>query len=94
MQGEFDALLQWPFPFKVSLMLLDQNKSSPRHVVETFRPDPSSSSFQRPQGEMNVASGCPLFLPHSSLPGKYLVDDTIFVKIIIHNSGSAGPDAP
>jgi len=30
-------------------------------IVEKFRPEPSSSSFQRPKNEMNIASGCPQF---------------------------------
>ena len=93
MKGDFDALLPWPFRQKVSLMLLDQSTTNPRHIVETFRPDPSSSSFQRPQQEMNVASGCPLFHPLSALNHtSYLQDDTIFLKIVVHQNGLQAPD--
>ena len=92
MRGEFDSLLPWPFQLKVTLSLLDQNQSSPRHVIETFRPDPSSSSFHRPQSEMNVASGCPRFLPLPSLRGSYIKDDTVFFKIIAHTAHFVGPD--
>ena len=86
MRGEFDALLQWPFRQKVTLMLLDQNQSNspPRHVIETFRPDISSSSFQRPQQEMNIACGCPMFLPLECVQdSSYVKDDTICLKIIV-----------
>lgn len=83
MKGEYDALLKWPFRQRVSLMLLDQTTGS-RNMVDTFRPDPSSSSFQKPVNDMNIASGCPLFVSHNVLEAPdsvYLKDDTIFIKI-------------
>ena len=95
MRGEYDGLLPWPFQQKVTLCLLDQNQSNPRPVIETFRPDPASSSFQRPTSEMNVASGCPLFIPLSSLIGStYCKDDTMFLKITVHPGRFAPPDNP
>ena len=79
MKGEYDALLKWPFHPTVSLMLLDQDRQ--KDIVQSFRPDASSSSFQRPRNEMNVASGCPLFAPLSVLDSpSYVKDDTIFMK--------------
>ncbi|XP_056021759.1 TNF receptor-associated factor 3-like isoform X2 [Ostrea edulis] len=60
-RGEYDALLPWPFKQKVTLMLLDQENGT-RNLVDSFRPDITSSSFKRPTSEMNVASGCPLFV--------------------------------
>ena len=60
MRGEYDALLRWPFRQKVTFMLLDQNNVE--HVIDSFRPDPNSSSFQRPRRETIIASGCPKFL--------------------------------
>ena len=89
MRGEYDALLPWPFRAKVTLMLLDQAGKT-RHIIDTFRPDPSSSSFQRPTKEMNIASGCPLFVSHAVLEAKdsiFLQDDTIFIKIVVDTSG-------
>uniref|UniRef100_A0AAY4BJE9 TNF receptor-associated factor n=1 Tax=Denticeps clupeoides TaxID=299321 RepID=A0AAY4BJE9_9TELE len=47
MRGHSDALLKWPFNQKVTLMLLDQNNRE--HIIDAFRPDISSSSFQRPK---------------------------------------------
>lgn len=82
MRGEHDALLRWPFRQKVTLMLLDQDNVE--HIIDAFRPDPSSSSFQRPRGEMNIASGCPMFCPLSELDKHaYIRDDTMFIKIIV-----------
>ncbi|CAK8695132.1 TNF receptor-associated factor 3-like [Clavelina lepadiformis] len=81
MKGEYDALLPWPFRQKVSLMLLDQGMDR-RHLSDTFRPDPTSSSFKRPTSDMNIASGCPLFVAHNVIDGStYTKEDTIFVKI-------------
>ncbi|KAM4576690.1 TNF receptor-associated factor 2 isoform 2-T2 [Odontesthes bonariensis] len=87
MRGHSDALLKWPFNQKVTLMLLDQNNRE--HIIDAFRPDVSSSSFQRPVSDMNIASGCPLFCPLSKLDLKnsYIRDDTIFIKAIVDLTG-------
>ncbi|XP_013383071.1 TNF receptor-associated factor 3-like [Lingula anatina] len=91
MRGDYDALLQWPFRQKVTLMLLDQD-SGRRHLSDTFRPDPTSSSFKKPTSEMNVASGCPLFVSQSVLESKtYVKDDTIFIKVIVDTADLYGP---
>nr|XP_019586771.1 PREDICTED: TNF receptor-associated factor 1 [Rhinolophus sinicus] len=87
MKGEYDALLPWPFRNKVTFMLLDQNNRE--HAIDAFRPDLNSASFQRPQNETNVASGCPLFFPLSRLQSPkhaYVKDDTMFLKCIVETS--------
>nr|XP_006820836.1 PREDICTED: TNF receptor-associated factor 2-like [Saccoglossus kowalevskii] len=84
MKGEYDAILKWPFRQKVTLMWLDQ--SNREHVIDAFRPDPSSTSFKRPKEHMNIASGCPLFMPLNTIdtPGRqYVKDDVAFIKIIV-----------
>lgn len=66
---------------QVTLMLMDQGPSR-KHLGDAFKPDPSSSSFRRPVAEMNIASGCPLFVSQSVLEsGTYIKDDTIFIKV-------------
>lgn len=80
-RGEFDALLQWPFRNKVTLRVLDQSPTA-AHVSDSFRPDPTSSSFKKPTTDMNIASGCPLFMAHTSLVN-YIKDNTIFVEVIV-----------
>ncbi|XP_077968199.1 TNF receptor-associated factor 3-like isoform X2 [Styela clava] len=83
MKGEYDALLPWPFRQKVTLMLLDQGPDR-RHLSDTFRPDPSSSSFKRPTSDMNIASGCPLFVSHTVVDNStYVKEDTIFLRIVV-----------
>ncbi|NXM59095.1 TRAF1 factor, partial [Illadopsis cleaveri] len=87
MKGDYDALLPWPFRHKVTFMLLDQNNRE--HVIDAFRPDLSSASFQRPVNDMNVASGCPMFLPLAKLQSPrhaYVKEDTLFLKCIIETN--------
>ena len=88
MRGEYDALLPWPFRQAVTLTLVDQNKQ--RDIVQSFRPEPTSSSFQRPRNEMNIASGCPMFASVSVLDNSsYVKDDTMFLKCKISTTGLA-----
>lgn len=85
MRGEYDASLRWPFRQKVTIMLLDQDHVE--HVIDAFRPDPSSSSFQRPRRESNIASGCPLFCSLTTLNNHaYIREDTMFLRIIVDTS--------
>ena len=86
MRGEYDPLLPWPFRQTVTLMLLDQDKQ--RDIVQSFRPELTSSSFQRPRNEMNVASGCPLFAPLTVLNNSsYVKEDTLFLRCRIDLTG-------
>jgi TNF receptor-associated factor 2/TNF receptor-associated factor 3 len=90
MKGEYDALLLWPFDGKVSLMLIDQDRN--KHIVQTFKPNSSSSSFTRPKTDMNVASGCPQFASLEVLSNKsYVKDDILFIKCIIDTDKMVHP---
>ena len=90
MKGEYDALLRWPFQQMVTLILLDQDKKN--HIIQRFRPEPSSSSFWKPEGEMNVASGCPKFAPLSVLDlPSYVKNNTLFLKILVDKTGLIEP---
>ncbi len=93
MRGPFDALQRWPFCQRVTLSLLDQVNNR-NHVTESFRPDPTSNSFQRPAGEMNVASGCPQFASLNLLDSTvsnsqncYVRDNVMFVKVSVEGEG-------
>ena len=83
MRGPFDALLQWPFKQKVTLTLINQNGK--KHISDSFRPDPHSSSFQKPgRREMNIASGCPMFIRIDHLlSGGFVKDDAIYVRVVV-----------
>ena len=85
MKGEFDSILQWPFTHRVTFKLI--NQGSGRDVVDTFQPDPMSSSFRKPKSDMNIASGCPRFISHTDLKnGGFIVDNTVFIKCTVDTS--------
>lgn len=89
LKGEYDSILKWPFQQKITLILMDQSGEG-KHIVDAFRPDPKSESFQRPTNDMNIASGIPKFCELSTVycPEKgYVLDDTMFFKIIIDTNG-------
>ncbi len=82
MKGEFDNVLQWPFTSKVTFKLINQTGN--RDIIDTFQPDPMSSSFQKPKSDMNIASGCPRFVSHTELKsGGFLVNDMVTIEFSI-----------
>lgn len=95
LQGEFDSLLQWPFSYQVTFCLFDQRamitsdgSNQPEHVIGSFRPDINSISFQRPRSTTSIASGIPKFLPLERLHAaegmnRYIINDTMFIKVFI-----------
>ena len=90
MKSEYDTLLQWPFESKVSLILVDQDHM--KHLVQTFKPNPQSCSFQKPKTDMNVASGCPEFADLSILDNtSYVKDDQMYIKAVVDTSSIRHP---
>jgi hypothetical protein len=99
LRGQYDTLLKWPFSYRVSFCLCDQRTiietngtAQPKHIIESFRPDTNSISFQQPRSSMNIASGIPKFYslekfnqpPETNL---YVLNDTIFIKTLIDFAG-------
>ncbi|MBO9482403.1 hypothetical protein [Salinisphaera sp. G21_0] len=85
MKGDYDETLRWPFRHKVHFTILGPTRDEDVH--DAFRPDPNSSSFQRPRKNCNIASGCPTLLTIStSNLDKYVRNDTMFIKIRIDSS--------
>ena len=83
MRSEYDALLPWPFRQRVTICLIDQSGRK-RHIRDSFRPDPTSTSFRKPVGEMNVASGSPMFALQTTVESdSFLKDDTIFIGVSV-----------
>ena len=82
MEGPFDGMLTWPFRRKVTFIVVDQDHEE--NVIDAFRPDPKSSSFQRPRDKPNIPSGCPLFFPLKDLHRYgYLRGDTMYLQVDI-----------
>jgi len=85
MRGEYDAILSFPFPFKVIFCLYDQTNQK-NHIVDLFQPDVLSNSFHRPRSDMNNASGIPKFVPLKLLQQEnspYIRDDIMFIKVMV-----------
>ncbi|CAF1262355.1 unnamed protein product [Rotaria sordida] len=85
MRGLNDAILKFPFNYKVTFCLYDQTPAQ-RHIIDSFRPDIRSNSFQRPRFDMNIASGIPKFFPLAMIEqddNPYVRDDTMFIKILV-----------
>ena len=83
MKGPHDAILSWPFDIPVKFELMDLSGGRD-NVVDTFRPDPSSSSFKKPTTNMNIASGCPTFISISDFEmkrQKFVKEDALYIKI-------------
>jgi TNF receptor-associated factor 2 len=86
MRGEYDALLRWPFAFKVSFILLDQSTSNDNqcHISTFFWSNIRSNCFQRPRLEMNEAYGIENFISLKEFrqnQHRYVQNDTMFIKI-------------
>ncbi|CAF2257708.1 unnamed protein product, partial [Rotaria magnacalcarata] len=85
MRGQHDQILKFPFNYKVTFCMYDQTPQR-RHIIDSFRPDMRSSSFQRPRSDMNIASGIPRFYPLVKIleeGNPYVQDDTIFIKVMV-----------
>ena len=85
MRGLNDPILKFPFNYKVTFCMYDQTTAQ-RHVIDSFRPDIRSNSFQRPRSEMNIASGIPKFFPLAMIQqdnNPYVRDDTMFIKVMV-----------
>ncbi|CAF4155779.1 unnamed protein product [Rotaria magnacalcarata] len=85
MRSVNDQILKFPFNYKVTFCLYDRTPAQ-RHIIDSFRPDIKSSSFQRPRTDMNIASGIPKFFPLEMIQQEgnpYVRDDTMFIKILV-----------
>ena len=79
MEGEYDAMLPWPFNRKVTFTLIDQQEDPEKreNVVGNLRPMQG-----RPEGEGRAAySKAVLILHEKLLTRHYIVDDTLFLQV-------------
>jgi hypothetical protein len=66
-------------------MLLDLHGKN-NHIKVTIKTDPHSSSFIKPDEEMNIASGYSHFVIHSTLENAkypYIKGDNLFLNVSI-----------
>ncbi|XP_070811920.1 TNF receptor-associated factor 1 [Pituophis catenifer annectens] len=87
LKGEYDSLLPWPFTHKITFILLSQDHGD--DLVTSLQPDPTSVSFQKPETDLNEASGFSRFVPLVKLQSPkytYLKEGTLFLKCIVETS--------
>ena len=84
MKSEYDQLLNWPMQKRITFELINHVNQT-ESVIESFVSNPRSSSFQRPTNNMNVASGCPMFISiERFLTGGFVVDNRAYIKTTVH----------
>ena len=85
MQGEFDSIVDWPFPGSITLTIMDQDADGePQHVKETLTARPTLQAFLRPKTNRNHKGyGYVEMMPHTTLRGHggYIKDDTLVVRV-------------
>ena len=80
MRSEHDNLLNWPFKQSVRFTLINQ-KNPGGSITEAFVPDLKSPSFQKPDNDMNIASGFPKFANQSILQDEnFTVGNVIYIR--------------
>ena len=84
-KSENDRRVSWPFRKKVTIILVNQlDKDKP--IVDAFRPDPTSNSFQEPKNFMNIGSGFPVLIPLAKLLDEsngYKLNDEVRIKCVV-----------
>ena len=81
-EGEYDAILHWPFPKKVKLILIDQQENlNDRQSVSRTLTRTEERWNSRPVKGKDANWGRREFVSHDELQRRaYIVDDTIFIQ--------------
>ena len=89
MRSEQDNLLPWPFKQSVRFTLVNQ-KNPASSITEAFIPDLKSPSFQKPENDMNIASGFPKFARQNVLSDEsFTCGNMIYIKCQVDLAGLA-----
>ena len=84
MKSDHDAILSWPFKKKYTLTLIDQEEDEEeRENIEKTETPGEEVNFKKPESEENVGYGFALVSHETLETRKYIVDDTVFIKIKI-----------
>ena len=87
MRSEHDSLLSYPFKQSVCFTLINQANPA-ASISEAFVPDLRSPSFQKPEKDMNVASGFPKFACQSVLHDDHFTQgNVIYIKCQVDLTG-------
>lgn len=97
LRGAFDSLLKWPFDYRVSFYLLDQNEdhAQRKHIKFSIKPNPCPENepfLGRPKLEKNASFGGAKFAKHDEIETRnYIKEDTIYIKISVDCDGLSEP---
>ena len=83
-EGEYDAILPWPFLPQVTFTLIDQQEDTSKreNVVMSLKADPRNKVYARPVSNKNLGRGFPTFMSHEQLQTRrYIADNTIFLQV-------------
>lgn len=95
--GIYDSLLTWPFSYRTTFYLLDQNVdlSKRKHITYSVKPNvcPENEPFLgRPKTSKNPSFGSAKFVLHEDFKkGEYVRDNTVFIKVCVENDGMSEP---
>lgn len=84
-RGDYDGILEWPFPYQVTIYLLDVTKNG-KHIVHSIQPDSRKEIFGRPLADANVPyaiSGFCAIKDISRNPSPYVSEDNVFIRVHI-----------
>ena len=83
MKSNYDDLLEWPFYREVTFRLINPDNLE-RSISTSFMPSRDSPCYFKPKVNMNVASGCPLFLAKTKLfSDGYTKNNCIYIEISV-----------
>ncbi|XP_066935352.1 TNF receptor-associated factor 4-like [Clytia hemisphaerica] len=98
LKGAYDNLLKWPFSYRVSFYLLDQNNdpSLRKHIRFSIKPNPCPDNEpflgQPKKIEKNASFGGAKFANQEEVESRtYVKDDVIYLKIAVDCDGTAEP---
>jgi len=86
MEGEYDAVLPWPFHQKVFFTLVDQQEESKekKNIDMEFITDPSLESCAKPTKVKKSGVGFTRFISHKNLKTRrYILNDSLLLQVRI-----------
>jgi len=83
LRGEYDAILTWPFEWKIRFILLDQKPNQKKNIKMTFpRKSSDYDNFKRPTTDQNIGRGLATFVSHETLSTEhYVINGVLFIQL-------------
>ena len=82
-RGDYDGILEWHFPYRVTVYLLDITKNG-KHIVHSIEPDSRKEIFGRPSADANIPCLISEFCAVKDISenqSQYVADDSIFIRV-------------